>query len=93
MGGMADPQLQALLAQTGAVKALLLGEVTDFVRNYSQSDAREKIICRIFKSRFSDKEIGCWWLLMQNVNKPKLSFLTKKNPHNKKKPNKTQANK
>lgn len=41
---------------------------------------REKIICRIFKSRFSDKAIDCGWLLMQNVNKTKLSFLTKKKP-------------
>lgn len=85
MGGMADPQLQAVFAQTGAAKALLWGEVTQFVRNYSQSDAREKIIWRIFKSRFSDKAIGYRWFLMQNVNKTKVSFKKKKNP----KPSKT----
>lgn len=39
VGEMAGPQVQALFAQIGAVKTLLLGQVTEFVRNGSQSDA------------------------------------------------------
>lgn len=39
MGGMAGPQLQAVFAQTGAAKALLGREKTEFGRNYSQSDS------------------------------------------------------
>lgn len=55
MGGMADPQLQAVFAQTGAAKALLWGEVTQFVRNYPKAMHEKKLFAEFLNPGFLTK--------------------------------------